>query len=333
MVFIGAVFLPAKQTTKINYSSCPHSHFFAKSQTSTSLDQLLLEVNQQFLTQHTKSSSAMLEPIQHVIVFFGGELSLWQKQNNDFEELTRAKTAGMVELSYLRAKQISHIVVLLITRFSEMIERKAPILLDAELFALFNKLLLIQKKLMTIDDKMKQQYQHIVNQTVLLLKHFHLNSGVQHLALQQYIEKYIQSMSEQLKILAEVAAKAQLQSLHEIMMSWKETYKLDLTLSRALIPVVHAPRDRLLEHQYFCSLFEQEINNHHANDNSVYCIEMLPKQMATLDIKRDLIDSFLPKCELDKRIGKYVFHDEAGMFKDILHQHAEEELNKMFTKK
>lgn len=293
---------------------------------------MLTQVNQQFLQQHTQSGTAMLEQIQHVIVFFGGELTLWQKQSDDFCEIAREKTAGVNDLAYLRGKQISHIAVLLVSRFSALIEQKKTIKIDDWVLAMLHKLVLIQKTLKTVNDDMVDAYRHIVSQSILFLGQLHSRPKVSSQELQLLLTNYAHSISSELNLLADIATSQQLHRMHEIMTDWRLTHSLQLDKARVLLPVVHGPREGFLEYQYFCCLFEHEIEQHDANNNSVYCVEMLPKQMATLDIKKDLIDSFLAKSELDKQIGRYVFHDERAMFKDILQQQAEKQLGEMFKK-
>jgi len=101
--------------------------------------------------------------------------------------------------------------------------------------------------------------------------------------------------------------------------------------TRAIIVVAHAPNESLIEKSYLNNTFAHHMKSspEEMTDNAVYTVECPPSLFGKIDIEKTLIQDFLAKSEFDKKIGKQVFDDSRGLFKDVLAESARETLDSL----
>lgn len=248
------------------------------------------------------AKSQNLNHINHIIIYLNGDLHLWKRDAKDnFIELCVCKSAAM-DFPYKLLKTMAHIAVT-VNVLAQTHDASLMMKLQEQLHDMLNS-----------DNPLLQIHMNFIKRTLDLLENF---SDDQIVAYNNAIKLVLDEYSKN-------AAELQLESLAHIMHIWTEEYRIDPATSRALIVSAHGPRVDLLERQYF-----DYWNN---NKGFVYTVEMLPTQMATINISRDLIDGFLNKHELNKTLGKTLLDDENAMFRDVLGKHAHNKINQASSK-
>ncbi|HLF66336.1 MAG TPA: hypothetical protein VI522_01835, partial [Gammaproteobacteria bacterium] len=142
-----------------------------------------------------------------------------------------------------------------------------------------------------------------------------------------WAEEYNADTQWLLEEYAENAAELQIESMDKIMTEWISTYNITLEKTRVLIVVAHGPRDNLIEGEYYKYLFKKfKIAS---PESYIYKIEMLPDQMATIDVEKDLIHDFLSGQQLNAEIASTMLGDKEAMRKDVLAKYAPSILEKL----
>lgn len=273
------------------------------------------------MQEHHHAAQLKKLDIETVIVCLGNELSLWKALDGSYQKVKSALVPSE-DLKYARLKQVAHIPLLVSMILNQLIAdstRKDLCLsklrlISEELNGLKNGL----DKIFESDDLTRQQ--HIIEstlKTIELLMNDYDETEVPALKL-YYLARVHDALIENNRL----AAESHLQELDKITTDWGLKSKATLEKSRFLIVGPHGPRKGRIDIQYYVALFETILGISKVKDNRLYHVEMLPSQMAGIDILNDLILNFLLGSELNKSIGEDILDDNTAMFSDILKTHA-----------
>lgn len=287
----------------------------------------LTTINLMFLKHHSLSAQTALKDVQHVVVLHDQELSLWCRDNADFKEVARSNTDAKESGRYTLLKQVSHIPVLLVSILQPVFDQALPLVdLMADIAQLKEQLLLLQS------NKMQLPKSHAIDNIVARSLWFidQLKTGLEKNVIERLLMIYLKEICEDINSNSNLAAEAQLKSL-QVVERWLDEHMLALKSTRVIIVAPHGPRNGLIEQQYFERLYAKHHLLNQA-DHRIFYVEMLPKDMLKIDIPKDLIRDFLGACELNKRIGQWMFSNSKALFSDVMHEYAGVHLEKLISK-
>ena len=335
----GAIFLETNPTSYSHHALfqplVPHS-CSAKNPaplTTCTIDTILLSANQHFLTAHRLSVQTVGQDIDMILVYKGDELSLWRKQAESWQSV--AKTIPTSDVRYTRLKQIAHIHVLVAMLLDVCcISAEQASLSMHEL----QHMLLPKINLLLEENSLKQLYpEDAAMQTLILQESRNCINALCQLSLPfrqcvliEIKRRYVNILKAAVWYSNSKATEVQLSNLHTLVKHWQDSYQLEAARSRVIIVSPHGPRIGRIEAQFFTRWYEDALGSTNIEDNMLYSIESLPEKFAELDVKRDLIESFLMGSELNKGIGETILGNRKKMFSDILESHAEPALRRLF---
>jgi len=278
---------------------------------------LLKDLNSEFLTQHEKTGLGSLVDIENVIIFKGGELFLYGKEDKqtEFSLTAKAPTEGKKNAAYTHIKMISHIPLLIFEILDDKSMTEATKL---------EKLELLKNKLIKINQEIKPTSPENKAQKVILENSIKLIASPKIDKLRR--SQYVADINTSLQFNKQFVTKLQLKSINEILKSWIKDKLLNPHKSRALIVATHGPRDGLIEMQLFLDLYSK-LGFEHPKDNLVYYIEQLPGQIKSLS-NSELIEKFLATSERNKELGKIFAENQRMLFRDVLADEAPQVLTR-----
>ncbi len=286
------------------------------------------------MSEHHTASRLVGQDIDHVAVYKGDTLSLWEKRGEDYCQVTAVIPTN--DLRYTRLKQIAHLHVLITMIIDEclkheeghrsgikkLVEEVLPkiTLIERHLHALHADDIPIQATILGRSRECIEQLTHMVfpfsKSEILSLR-----------------EDYVGRLQAAIHYNNRTATTTQLHCLHDIVGNWQTNYGLEPGKSRVIIVSTHGPRIGRIETQYFERWYKDNLKLEAVEDNLLYSIEMLPSQFDTLDIKKDLIEGFLMGSELNKDIGNEILGNRKKMFSDVLESYAMPVLDSLFKDK
>lgn len=237
-----------------------------------------------------------LKPIKSIVIFKGGELSLWHKNassNNYIKSFSRKVTSRQ----YDNVKQVSHIPFLIQTLLIPNDIKDADVLKQkkAELQKIHSQIAEISKTMELSSEETKNQ-QVILQKSKEFLEMLLAHPEDVEINIQAEIEKFFANIKPALEYNKRLGAKIQLSRMDEIMNIMRSKESFDLNETQVIIVGPQAPRKGFIEKQYFVSLYEQE----GAEVSHIHYAEYLPRDIAGIDIENDLIDKFLMQAESDQ---------------------------------
>jgi hypothetical protein len=278
-------------------------------------------LNQQFLQEHYHAAQSVLKGIDTIIVYKGGELSLWQRTHDGY---TLLEGIPLISKRYTALKEMAHLPLLVLAIIQQ---HDAGDVGKEETLA---KLISLQQSVTTVKSNAQNSLEEADKwaQWTILDATSHLLSQVinDDTALSKQailLQDYLSSLKSAIQYNNRTATTIQLIGLDNVIKKWDAQYVPEWDKTRILTVGVHGPREKLIEQEYFFSYVRKKLNLKQVENNKVYYVEMLPAQIANVDIVKDLIQGFLARSELNKNIGEKVLNDEQAMFKDVLSPHAE----------
>lgn len=278
-------------------------------ETKPDANQILHNINAQFLARHRTTSKASLHAVSAILIFKNGELSLWKKTEGDHVCEASQVIAGE---KYHVLKNIAHIPVLLKTiREVDSTEAKNEIrnLRDA-----------LHDVLMNSSDISDEDYpeQLIVLKTAEGFLSWALSTENISDDWEEELQNSLGQMQNALDHLCKRAAEVQLEQLDKTVEVWLKQYAVDLATSRVLIVGSHGARNQLIEKQYFLRLYRDLAGVPHAENKNVFYVEVLASQLPRMDSRSVLINEFLAAAELNKSYGAVVKNgNQKTMFSDV----------------
>lgn len=301
----GGIFLKAKPSTSITPPRFFQTH-------SSSLKEYDL-ITKEFLKLHSQyAESQSLEDIDSIITYLNGKLSLWHKPvDKNFIEIQMTATPALEE-EYKLIKSISHLSVSFVLVLQNIIENRKKTITHT------NDLQLIKNQL--------QRLNHIITKNELALIIINTTRhAIEKIEQTQCVDKiqctqtlYLLETTKTLEHLAYQAVQLQLNGINKIIPAWIKTHPLQKT--RVLIACTKGPKEDLIEKQYFQWLYQQIGIENPEQKNYIFCIEMLPEQLTT--IESSCLISFLKNHQLNSQIGKIMLGDPQAMNKDVLGKYA-----------
>lgn len=317
----GAIFI--KLTLGTSFLAPPHKTSLPCAASSNltrpvalNVKERLAALNEKFLYQHRINGKSALHHVHHVVVLFDAKLSLWHKvENIRFAQIASAQT-GAKQNEYTLLKQISHIPVLLMSLLQPVLDDLSTI---NDIHSTIDEVRTELNSLATdlVKDPATAVHINMVLKSLWLLDNIK-NSPSDN--TKKLVNIYLRTIHHDLKEKARAATQVQLTSMR-VIEDWLKQYHIELKATRVLIVGTHGPRNKLVEQQFLEALYEKHGLTDQVDDRIFY-VEMLPKNMSSLDIHQDLIQEFLGSCELNKHIGHWTFNNKKAMFADILHEHG-----------
>lgn len=274
---------------------------------------LLENLNNQFLSQYTQTAFGTLAFIDSIIILKNNKVSLHKKNQKEFNKIEEEILTPDFG-SYNQVKQMSHIPLLLL-----------GILHDKQLTKdeQYEKLTLINKSLLEINNDLKASDKTSQNQKQILIKSIQFLSLIlakwSSVDMGYMLQLYLKKIHPLLEYNKLFATKIQLLHLNDITKKWIKK-GLDLTTTRIILVTPHGPRPNRIEFQYYIDLLSK-IGVRDPKNDRVYHVEQLPQHIKLIT-DNDLIQSFLAVSEQNKIIGKSFNKNQKMMFKDILSEKA-----------
>ncbi|KTD61167.1 hypothetical protein [Legionella spiritensis] len=295
----------------------PNGGIFSEAQheKSTSvLSSSLFSVNDQFLKEHQSASATALQGIMTVMVFHGGNLSLWVNDKKTGFQQREYQTISGDE--YHQLKSVCHIPVILLDQIkSGRISRET-------LADLGSKLTNVLKALPVLPETVHSNAVAIVEQSTQCINRLQdiSNLRLEEKIIGEILRDYQYAIKDNIAFLSAAATGKQLSALHDVTQKWLQEYGIDLSQNRVLLVGAHGPRKGFIEMQYFLRLYtcDSAYAETPVKNNYVYYIEMLPCHMAELDIKARLIDEFLAHEEQNKQVADWLLGEPLAMQQDVL---------------
>lgn len=259
------------------------------------------------------------------MVLKGDELSLWENSGTNYQLIKQASLAKSIR--YLGLKQICHVAVLITMLIDDYLNQRNDQSLS-QLNSISASLQSLLARAHHIFDQLDLERQRfIIKESVDVIKG--LTSNSHKLAWLEIKKGYLDKITVALEKNSECATQTQLSLLDDLITEWG-LKSSDLTKSRTIIISPHGPKPKRIEAQYFNRLYQTMVEEDSVEDNLLYHLEMLPSQIASLDVQEDIIKGFLAGAELNKSIGLNHLGSRQAMFSDILDKYAVPVLDKLF---
>lgn len=276
-------------------------------------------IGSKFMNIHKNEAPTHLSTVKNIIIYHGGLTELWKKDTSgDYNQAGIASTAAAQDVYKVR-KNLSHLAVsinVLASSFALVADEDSFSRIHAAAGSMFGTLGLLPKSIQT-------EYALLIEASASALLRLAASTSSR-MEVADACRKYNGITKIILQEYAKESAQVQIISLENIMDKWTQEHHILPEDTKALIVVAHGPRQKLLETQYFEQWGKGKLQ--------IFPVEMLPAQMSSINVKKDLILGFLAEQLLNQQIGKRMLDDENAMFKDILAPYAEEILEKFPSK-
>jgi hypothetical protein len=278
----------------------------------------LNKINSRSLMLHEKLSLQLKLSFNHVIVYHNGELSLFEKdEDNAFNETSKETTPALGH-EYILYKTLSHLVVELnmilislnleVNDFEETQSHLQTLKNDIEkaqgIVAKSGKVGISLPDVLTPSQKVLGKLTSLIGTTS-----FEQLQTV----LSELLRSYNKSVTENLDRFGELATESQLKGIDGIVKSWRDEFLLDSSQARVLIVGAKGPRKGMIEMQYFERFLKDK------TDALTYVetpVSLLPKVEV-----HGLIAELL-KTEFNSKIAGHILGRTDGMNQDVLAKHA-----------
>lgn len=298
-----------------------HGGLFLEAKTTTPI--LLKKLNNEFLVAHHQSAKTALKNIPHVIVYHQNELSLWKACDSGYQSVEKVKIVTSHD-EYTAIKTIVHIPLYIQT----VLQSDLPLEKNA-LLVYRNDLLLLQQQL--IEQKVSTQdlvnKLAVVKRTLMILETM-LIKGKQ----EEMLTAYLQTVKPAMVYLSQRVTDIQLERFKIALDRIHKEYEVNASTCRVIVTGAHGARNGLIETQLLSQYYQKKTGVSEVLNNIVYYSESLPQHISTIDISRDLINSFLANAELNKSYGCKYAQDKTMMFKDVLSPYASSTIMRLFKK-
>jgi hypothetical protein len=267
-------------------------------------------------TNIQEQSKCLLVNVQHIIIYLGGYLHLWQKTSeNNYKEIAKTATAALQE-AYEVAKVKAHIPVYLGMILNDHVHGST----SWETMQLkLASLLLLLKQLLNASAKASTDYpDELISPSVVTILQAQSCNNIE--MIKQLCNVYVKSMQPILKRYGKEAASLQIKSMDDIISYWQEAHHLNIKSSRTLIIGGKRPRKGMIEMQYIQNCYDEKgIPEAEENDYLIY-VEATYQMEQHIQIK-DLIPDIGVHI-YNRRIGLLIENDKDALNKDILEEHA-----------
>jgi len=125
--------------------------------------------------------------------------------------------------------------------------------------------------------------------------------------------EYIRNIKKALDHNCKMSAEIQLTQLNEWMIRWEKTHRIEANNTRIVTVTTHGPRVRHIESSYFKVWFKNRLSeNHLIENNMLYQMESLGKNLKDLNCQDDIIHDFLAANEINKKNRSAIFRKSIG---------------------
>jgi hypothetical protein len=253
--------------------------------------------------------------VQHILIYLKGDLILLKRiSDGSYESCITLATPAKKE-PYLLIKTMSHFLVELHMRLTNMFQKKLTI------EAGIDSLKVLRDQLITL----QHDYPDIVRDESIVIKR--IISMIDNASLAADLEQtearykiFFMSMKAHHERYGRTATSLQLKGLDEIISSWLSEFQIDLKSTYILIVGARAPKKGLIEKQYFEGLRSRHgISPENNASGGIAYIEMLPEQM---DIDYHCLVKDLARDLANQNVAEDMLNDRKAMYKDVLGDYA-----------
>lgn len=241
-------------------------------------------------------------------------------------KLSEKKAMPAINRPYLLLKTTSHFAIILYELFTQVQQGAIP------LGELPNAIDALRAQIHRLQQDYADQLSCVRPTLDLLLSTIEqLAKGKQQAQLSAEQALYLRALTPLIEQHSAQAAQLQLQGLHQLSMSWLSSKQINLEKTYILIVGARAPKQDLLEQQYFTALrAHYGIDQQNTDSGGIIYAEMLPQQMADLTTAM-LIDDLARELH-NRHLGLKLLGDKEAMFKDVLGQYAPPVLHELLAR-
>ncbi|MEK7482765.1 MAG: hypothetical protein AABZ60_00380 [Planctomycetota bacterium] len=250
------------------------------------------------------------------ILFTGGNLILYYQGNREVKEV--------ISDLYHQYKAIGHISLGLFTAFENY--QTDQLLSEEEIYFLKQDHQYIQKALEHLtQEKIPLEYLEI-HRLILVISLKYLEIILEQKTLNEEITRaYSQSVSLLLLKGADLAAKLQIDLMHQSVSTWRQKISPeDWASLKVVLCGAHQPRTGYVARQYFERILHEKASEGAIGEDKILYAESL--------FSEDKAVNLLARHIIDQKAGLFFFNDRFRLQKDLLADGAEKYLNQLLMK-